>query len=415
MIKTNNRVKGFHFQFILLSMVLFVASSCTNSKSYLEDKIQGMLLLGVYGDALGAPHEPAGLRWEVGDPERSERLLPFSEYEISNNPWGIWVPFSEELDNVIGIPTDDTSFRLTLLHPWMISVGNLEAANDAPFEAWMRSQLKSEFEPKSLVKNRNEQIRCWLDMYKDLDRFSMGEDQPSPLNYFYRKDIPVMFGMFMYLELAALSVGEDPKDVFKKYRQFCRLDEIYSGSVAGLLSAILSKAVMAKPSPLGFGVWFNQELDHLLQALGEEAHIQAIHQQVISARKIGVSYRGKSPKELLNAIADESFRSPLAELRSSKGYIVFDPLLVLKYMVATTTYESDGVKAVQLLAISPGDSDTIPSQLGSIVGAWKGKKNLERYGEDLKVDLERVSSVLSKYYSIDVQGRAKELSALVKP
>ena len=71
------------------------------------DKLRGMLLMGAYGDALGAPHEkgspafqgpppiPQVLRGEdgvQGSTVTSGQLQPFSAYHpLSPHPFGMWI------------------------------------------------------------------------------------------------------------------------------------------------------------------------------------------------------------------------------------------------------------------------------------------------------------------------------------
>ena len=63
-------------------------------KAEIQDKLRGMILLGAYGDALGAPHELKGLEGKVGRPADVRRLRPFRvclpRPKDKINEWWVW-------------------------------------------------------------------------------------------------------------------------------------------------------------------------------------------------------------------------------------------------------------------------------------------------------------------------------------
>ena len=89
-------------------------------KSVFRDKIAGMILAAAYGDALGAPHELSGLQGNVCDPLSIKDLKLGCDFyhEHEMNQWNVWPP-PDLMDQECGIPTDDTAYRLAILHPWM--------------------------------------------------------------------------------------------------------------------------------------------------------------------------------------------------------------------------------------------------------------------------------------------------------
>jgi len=129
--------------------------------------------LGAYGDALGAPHEldsssSGALRGCVGIPDTVLKLPPVGDYTAS--PWGVWVE-TKQGDDLRGLPTDDTSYRVTLLHQWL---SQLARTDDAPTEARFLSWLRAEDKPNAdaaLWKTlRHRQISDWIVMFQDADR-----------------------------------------------------------------------------------------------------------------------------------------------------------------------------------------------------------------------------------------------------
>ena len=87
----------------------------------LEDRLRGMLLLSAYGDALGADHESQREIHTAPLPDR----LPEQTLAAEPDPWQYWAT-THQLDSPVkGLTTDDTAFKLFLLHPWLeqVSVG----------------------------------------------------------------------------------------------------------------------------------------------------------------------------------------------------------------------------------------------------------------------------------------------------
>lgn len=363
-----------------------------------------MFLLGAYGDALGAAHEGAGLSGKIGDPGSRHALPTLEEAGLEGpSPWGIWFDHRVLSPAQKGVVTDDTAFRVALLDEWVeASVSDGEPLTDRAFERWLRGRRARRDLRPEVEGARAEQVEDWIAMYDDIERYANGATEPSPGNPFFMKDVPVCFGLFQYLELAAWSHDLDTGAVMDRYRSFSRLDQGYGGQVTALAAGLLVEALRADPAKSPFGPWF---LD-TLRDLTTDAGFEWIEPHLEDAAATGHSARGFPPGEFLERLRAEVFQAPLPAGRDGKDLREFDPLLFLKLMTACVAYEPDGVAAVQLLSISVGDSDTMASELGSIVGAYEGAARLRERPGALADDLAAVEFVLLRWLGFCVRERS---------
>ena len=82
-------------------------------------------------------------------------------------------------------------------------------------------------------------------------------------------------------------------------------------------------------------------------------------------------------------------------------------------MAASVAYSNGNVqKTLRVLAVAPGDSDTMASQLGSIIGAWGGEVVLRDLDDGLATDLDHVEVAILDQYSINLSDLAAGLIEL---
>ena len=397
-------------------------STTTQTDTVLHDKLRGMIVLGAYGDALGALHEPSGLQGTTGDPARARSLSPFATYQppgATGAPWWVWVDGSNETAHLKGIPTDDTAFRLFILQPWLRAFSGQHPTED-DLETWM---LHHNQQPVSSSvplwhSRRRAQIQDWLVMFNDARRWEDHQrDNVSattafnitPGNPFFRPQIPVVFGMFMYMELAALYAHCPPEAVMQTFSSFCSLDQGYARIATGLFAGLMAAAVRSQSDPATFAPWFKRQVTFLLNTtlLGSADNNQADRITFLEAFNAswtwGITQRKHSEAEFLTAFKQSIYEASLPGTRDADGFRVFDPLLFFRQITATIAY-TDGLlpQALSLLASSPGDADTIPSMLGTLAGAWYGfdaLKALPAISEDLSV-LEQTLQTVFGYDTI---------------
>ena len=79
-----------------------------------------------------------------------------------------------------------------------------------------------------------------------------------------------------------------------------------------------------------------------------------------------------------------------------------DPFRMLAEIIAATVYaEGDPHRAIQVLAFSSGDSDTVCTFLGTLMGIWYGEPLLLQ-NANLVDDLQIVENVLTDKFEVDL-------------
>ncbi|MBX2819806.1 MAG: ADP-ribosylglycohydrolase family protein [Rhodothermaceae bacterium] len=392
------------------------------SEAYLN-KLKGMILLGAYGDALGAFHEPRGLQGYTGNPDSIHSLPKAVTYQPPGSqatPWWVWIRGDELTEDIVGVPTDDSAFRLLILHPWLISLDKKQPT-ESLFAEWMQDRVRKDrsFEVSQWQRRRQLQIHDWLIMLKDANRW---RDDPSPDptffiptegNPFFRPATPIVFGMFMYLELAALYGGYPPHEVMHHFSTFSQLDQGYAGSVTGLFAGLIAAAIPVSNTRISFDTWYHSTTSTLLKE--RPSHAELLNEAFQKAWRIGMENQSKPEGDYLEITKKEIYDAPLPSNRDSIGFRVFDPILFFKQITASIAYSgSDIQKALRLLASSPGDADTLPSMLGTLAGAWAGHASLQQLSNALKDDLEEVDKTLTTLFDYKVHDTSLQLANLAK-
>jgi hypothetical protein len=392
----------------------------------LQDKMLGMILLGAYGDALGAPHEHTGLAGRPADPETARRLAPARDYHPPGrpgDPWWVWADGDDLDPDARGVPTDDSSYRLMILHEWLAEQPGNPAEH--AFLDWMRRRADEPAPRDGWPVRRREQIRAWIDMMRDAAVWTRaladaGDDAqparerfaPSPHNRFYRPGVPVVFGVFLYAELGALHAGRTCADVFEHFAAFSRLDQAYAAPAAGLVAALVAEAITAPPTSEGFADWFLSRPRELIAAAphGERATIAAALDE---GRRVGLDARDLPGAAFTEALAERIYQPRKHQL--AHDFANFDPALFLAMMTAAVAWAGDDpIAALRALARSPGDADTMPSFLGTIAGARLGHAGLRELSATLADDLAAQRTTIEGLFAIDLGDRAARFAAIAQ-
>ncbi len=397
---------------------------CPPDSATLRDKFMGMLLLGAYGDALGGPHEfheveprsgqKDGSNGHIGDPAKVARLPPLSEFKRPMpSPWGLWL-LSDAADTR-GTVTDDTSYRVTILHRWLCELAEGEAVpTEAAFFEWLRTQSRLPRPAEGWRRQRHAQIEAWLCMLEDAERLKREPVgfRERECNVFFRKNQPVVFGPFMYLELAAIHACCPEREVFDRFAGFSCLDQGYGRYVSGWLAALMSCAVCETDKSRDFGAWFCAAGERLLTAaLGDPAQRAVVKRAFDISKPIGKASTALDEKAFLEKLRLEVYR----KLKPNGGLGNFDPALFVGQMAAAVGYAGGDLrKALRVLAVGPGDSDTVPSFLGSIMGGWCGERRLRALDAGFAADLDAVRDWLKNNYGVDLGAIAECLATLAR-
>ena len=406
---------------VLSSFEMFSCEASTSTQStsfaWVSDKLAGMILLGAYGDALGALHEPNGLGGATGDPDLARRLPDAHRYQPPgqvSDTWWVWIDGNDIPPSTRGIPTDDTAFRLFVLEPWMLS-SDATLLSEITFENWLVEQIQrpQASQAPGWHRLRHRQIEDWSRMLADARRWESTTNttleaartfEHTDGNPFFRVTVPVVFGMFMYMELAALYVFCAPETVASHFSGFSRLDQGYAGVVTGLFAGLMTSAMAYRTHSEPFSAWYAKTTQHLLGSLaGTTPHTSLLEKAFAEAWTWGSQHRSLSEAEFLANVRKEIYEAPLPGNRDAQGLRVFDPLLFFKQITAVVAYAHESVEqALTLLASSPGDADTLPSMLGTLAGAWAGLNALAASYPDLHNDLQNVEDTLYTFFSYDL-------------
>lgn len=387
----------------------------------LVDRIEGMILLGAYGDALGAPHEPRGLEGEVGDPESLGALVSGAELMTVGEqgaPWWIW-PDGEVVQELRGVPTDDTAYRLMLLGPWLeeVAAGG-SGLDEAAFVGWMADSLTGHPGglPAGVDRSRRSQVRAWLEM------FEAAVAEPPRAAAFFAPGVPVVFGPFQYLELGVLVATDSPAEISLVFRDWSQLDQGSSHVFTGVMVALLAGLTSRAPDPRDLGdEWL--ELAHQLsdpttgRSAAERRDLSEMRRLFEAMRHFATGHPRGDLAGFVARFAQEVYDDtsrPWADSPSGLGK--FHPLLFWAQMTAAVAYAGEEpLDALRLLAAGAGDADTVPSFLGSQFGAALGRRRLEQLtlgSTPLAPELTALETTLGQLFAVDLGERARRLATL---
>ena len=323
-------------------------------------------LLAAYGDALGAPQEFAGLRGEaVGDPRALGRLPVVRAADLEHtdgHPWNVWLP-AAACDGRRGIVTDDTAFRVMHLHRWLrCEAPRITPRSARDFFDWLRRHPDPQdgTDPALHAAVRRHGRRQAVELLDMLALADGGTGCDGGSGCFYVSGVPVFFGPFLFLDLAALP-GADPA-VFGE--QFCPLDQGVGHDVFAALAGLVCGAPDAAAP-------------RLLEVAGR-------------ARAAGAD--AASTPDPARAYAVHLGLAVTPE----PGLAPFYPLTLWRQIHFALGWAGDDpLRALALTAAGPGDTDTASAVLGTLLGArlreaevWQGAVN----GHALAPELEAVDA-----------------------
>ena len=363
-----------------------------------RERLRGMMLLSAYGDALGADHETNNAIHPAPFPKQ----LPQQTLDPEPDKWGYWVTTNELDSTAKGVTTDDTAFKLFLLHPWLqqILVGDSQLGETAFVE--FISELKlTTLQPDWIGPPRNAQIVSWLDMYR--------ASEVPEASEFFAPNVPIVFGLFLFLELAAIRTQYDPVENYRYFRNATVLDQGYASTATGFLTAITSLAFSSDPSQPSerFDRWLVDQSMNLIDELNsinlDHDEVATIQRIVTTMSELGEQQRGRSPHDFMVAF-EETVITPHNPPFMSEPFAkpVHDPFRMLAEMYAAATYaEGDPYKTMRAVAFGSGDSDTVSAFLGTLQGIWFGEQRL-RENSYLNEGFEIIEEVLKTTFQIDL-------------
>jgi hypothetical protein len=398
------------------------------------DSFEGMLLWSAFGDALGASRELEALGGAVATDPAALDLLTAEEVVAARarqgdlvdgqkgETWGVWPDAVgiKEVATARGLPTDDTGVRTVLVGEWLWEA--LAAGGDlseTAFAAWLEPFAKDGLPEAAslpwLERRRGEQAVAWRAMVHAAHH---PLEPIQPENPFFRPGLPVIFGPFLYLPLAAAFYQRPPVEVFLHFMDFSVLDQEHGRVVTGLLAALVAQAVTERPFQAGIGEWFFSAAGPVLadarghvkaEGLGvateaqHRAWLDEVEDALVEARELGLEARlgQMASGPFLERVAERIYRPAITAGPGVRhGLAPYEPLLVLRQLAATAAYAGDDpARLLRLLAAGPGDADTLAFLMGTLVGAWYGRRALEALPG---VDLEPVVAMLWRLFEVDL-------------
>lgn len=380
-------------------------------KNLFIDKIQGMLLAAAYGDALGAPHEMDGLSGKVIDPQKIAKLCLGCDFyhDEKMNQWSVWPPPSM-VDQRCGIPTDDTAYRLTIFHEYLRQCLKDEVGfTETGYRSWMSSALDLHRDSHSdwYIDCRNAQIKQWQEMF--------AAEPESREAVFYLPGLPIVFGLFLYLELATIFPNKPSSLVYTIFRRLTRLDQSTAGIITGLCAMITAAAMKQDNPERGFGDWLTDNVIDFMRTAkditaddDDRDFLKLLKGHTKDMIALGRRCRGGSELAFVEALKAEAYdHSDWFNPRLKN----FDPMLFWMQMIAASSFSpADPVAAIRVLAGSAGDADTVPTMLGTMIGAYYGLQpmlGMTSAGISFGEELMEVRGCLEDLFEITVEGEAQ--------
>ncbi|MEQ9454211.1 MAG: ADP-ribosylglycohydrolase family protein [Phycisphaeraceae bacterium] len=365
------------------------------------DRAHGMLLLAAYADALGAPRELDGLAGKPAKAEDHCRLLPASSFHTADgSPWNIWPPSDITTDR-LGVVTDDTEFRHLILDPYLATC--LKSQRQPSWHGWIfwiRNLKPKADEPSWLTSNRTAQINDWLSMAE--------AHQSNTTASFYKPDTPIIFGLFTGVHLAITVRTTSPNPIYDRFSRWCPLDQGHAPIITALWACLIAEAAQTHDWSL------NTLADHassLTQKLDASATVQ-----YASKIAFDIGNNKVSDQDFIDQFTTSIYLSSDLDLNPEPADRNFDPLYLWAQLIACAAQARDPRHLLSRLVSLPGDTDTVASLTGLIIGAGLGyQKLINQTADGWGADLKAVETCLHDILDIDLQQSAAQLVDLIPP
>jgi hypothetical protein len=369
-----------------------------------EDKIRGMLLLGAYADTLGAAQEGQ----EMPTPDPVPKTLAPRDMPEWGEAWGTWLPAIVHAKR-IGMPTDSTCYRLCTLHPWLEAIADGKSTFDeTSLHAFMTELQHEPLYPEWYSFACRDQLKDWSAMFQ--------AQQEERSEVFFNPGVPVIFGLYLYLEVATVHYGATPAETFALYERQAGLDQGYAKIVTAFLATLVSLAVQEILTEATFSDWFFRSSQAVLDAGvasgADSQELSILRGMLDSMQTLGKNLQGET-EATFNTAFKEQVIDPAHPPFMNQSFLggVADPYRTVAQIAATIAYANDDPAAVlRTFAYSYGDTDAIASLLGTLMGAWYGERGLyaaQSKGVDLRAEIAVVESNLTELFHLDLEQRVQ--------
>ena len=305
------------------------------------DKIKGMMYFSLYGDALGFPHE---FNFQTITEMKLYSKEEFLKQEQCNNPWACWTQYDKIPSSQTGILSDDSFFKLEIFIPYLEFIQTSKnEISDITFIKFCLNEINL---PNKPVKNQ--QLIDWLYMFKQSNiAEDIKKEIDSGLNglrakqSFYEQDNSSCFGLFLYLWSSIIGPPVST----------C-LDSDQGREITDFLSMALIQSLKSDSYSLCESIKIDFS-DHL-------SYLNSLH----------------LPKTLtattLHSIRENEFSKKISVFK-------FDPEEFLYcFILADKYYPNSPLESLWQVCSSGGDTDTMGSIWGAILGAKYGFEKLTK-------------------------------------
>eukprot|EP01104_Vermistella_antarctica_P008457 TRINITY_DN2116_c0_g1_i1.p1 TRINITY_DN2116_c0_g1~~TRINITY_DN2116_c0_g1_i1.p1 ORF type:complete len:449 (+),score=61.46 TRINITY_DN2116_c0_g1_i1:53-1399(+) len=387
--------------FVLVILCTAVLSSCVRAD--LQDKFDGVILMGAYGDALGAPTEGVGL----GDRIVNWRSCALKDAKVwynstaqEKNCWGVWPPTTVvDSGGPNPVPTDDTCYKMYLLEPFlqlMLQEGTVTADFESQFKQYLVKQSYAEYNQTAtwpndwLLWNTRAMTADWLVMMDAAQIAPVATSRPHGNNTFYNSNQSVCFGLYLYLVTAASWYQSSPYEVYTVYSNITQFDYSYGKQITGLTGALLANAVNKTTTPDSFVDWFRNTTDMYLTDWSAKARNDEEAANLLNI----TTYLGRvdAAVENLRAVSygnetaalhgywefvNNASLSPQTPMKLQDPMVMFG-LIRFALGVSNNATSPDGglMESFRLITAAPADDDTVASFMGLLVGGYFGADTL---------------------------------------
>ncbi len=384
--------------FLLLACFVFcsfkVLRAQTNTlKISRTDKVDGALLMSIYGDALGLPYE---FNQDVSASAAAMRRLHVSQSKLKSfqhaDPWGVWPEHGKAQKAYL---SDDSYFKLDVLKNYLkwLSRNDLKPS-DIVFTDFVATQLASanksrdklsQKKPGSIGKARNAHYAGWKTMMVEMlcsktkQACSYAKQITKGLRdgrSFYEKGSSKCFGLFMYtlMGLWNSQVGEqfvtglDSEDgqILSAYFR----DLIAYAAKNGHFSYSLLETEKK------FQKTWSKKLPKRLLALRRQAFLWSEKHSQKPVRDLWVELKKERQKNLPKWVV------PIKFCPAEFAFVFWGALGLDK---------KNALDPLIMIANAGGDTDTIASLYGSFIGAHHG---LKYFKKSISAPLKKIQSQL---------------------
>lgn len=342
-----------------------------------KDKIKGMVYFSLYADALGFPHE------FNFDPNRQVKLQTKSQFlTVSEclDPWACWADYDQIPNHLSGILSDDSFYKLKIQIPFLQKYSHY---TDELFAKYCLDILDEPCMPAM-----NDQLVDWLYMF---DQIQLPEDLKTDIKAkienrkqtqgFYDQNTSACFGLFLFHWQA-----------ITEHRSATKFDSPEGNRITQIF------------------------FDHLQHAFGGEN--TEIHER-LKDYSLGYYNQAQEFTEHADVTNFSGLRSQLYEFRKQLPDEIIslkhDPLeFIICISIAELLFPDEPLHGLKLVCSSGGDTDTIGSIWGSILGANLGYEYLIKTYPSIENDFIQIETFLQSQ-SISLSNSIDTLISIATP